>query len=225
MTDMFEQIKLMKSNRHYRVGDIVLQRGARWEHDRDIILKDLQYSGTILKQYLQRKTKSIDIITLANILRNYTIKTDNNTLYVNLRLGDCVMSRFNNIDDSSYGRMHKMFIFHPCELTKHIVNTIDCFKNINNIQIVAVLNFGDNDINNWWKYSDQALLENKKRVNIIFESIDRVCNLPVSIIQSLSDDIQQIDRDFVILSTARHVVIDNSHFGQLINTIRSINNK
>jgi len=121
--------------------------------------------------------------------------------------------------------MHKMFIFHPSELTKHIVNTIDCFKNINNIQIVAVLNFGDNNINNWWKYSDQALLENKKRVNIIFESIDRVCNLPVSIIQSLSDDIQQIDRDFVILSTARHVVIDNSHFGQLINTIRSTNNK
>lgn len=225
MTDIFDQIKLMKSNRHYRLGDVILQRGARWKHDRDIILKDSQYDDTILKQYLQRKTKAIDIITLTNILRNRTLKTDNNTLYVNLRLGDCVMSRVNNIDDNSYGRMHKMFIFHPHELSKRIVNAIDCYKNINNIQIVAVLNFGDNDINNWWKYNDQALLENKKRVNNVLETIDQVCSLPVSIIQSLSNDIQQIDRDFVILSTARHVVIDNSHFGQLINAIRSTNNK
>jgi len=55
MNNLFNQIKIMKSNKHYRLGDLILCRGLRWQHDREIIFSDEQYNNSFLKDYLQSR--------------------------------------------------------------------------------------------------------------------------------------------------------------------------
>ena len=62
------QLKILKENKHYRFSDLFYQWGIRWNLDRNYILKKDEYKNSILRKYLENKTKEIDYQTLKKII-------------------------------------------------------------------------------------------------------------------------------------------------------------
>lgn len=227
MNNLFDQIKIMKSNKHYRLGDLILCRGLRWKHDREIIFSDEQYNNSFLKDYLQSRTQNEGVYNQALIecaqkhSKNLNLK--NNTLYINIRLGDSVMEPFGKInDEAAYGRAFGLFIFYPEKLMHQISENLTKNPEINNIQFVTALHFGDNEQNNTWRFSQEAVDENRRKMEMYFDFIEKKFKLPLSIIPATENKIKHIDNQFLTLCTAKYVILDGAHFGELIREVRKL---
>jgi len=227
MNNLFDQIKIMKSNKHYRLGDLILCRGLRWQHDRQIIFSNKEYENSFLKDYLESRIKNSGIDSQALIecaqkhSKNLNLKDD--TLYVNIRLGDSVMEPFGKINDqAAYGRVFELFIFHPEKLMYEIFCILTNNPEINHIQFVTALHFGDNEQNNTWRFSQEAVDENRRKMEKYFEFIEKKFKLPLSVVPATKNQIKHIDNDFLTLCTAKHVILDGAHFGELIATVRNL---
>lgn len=227
MNDLFNKIKIMKSNKHYRLGDLILCRGLRWQHDREIIFSDEQYNNSFLKDYLQSRTQKegVDDQALIECAQKHSKHLDLNdkTLYINIRLGDSVMNNIGEINaQNAYGRANQLFIFYPEKLMHQISESLTQNPDINNIQFVTALHFGDNEIHNWWRFSQEAVNENRRKMEMYFDFIEKKFKLPLSIIPSTENKIKHIDNQFLTLCTAKHVILDGAHFGELIREVRKL---
>jgi len=227
MNNLFDQFKVMKSNKHYRLGDLILCRGNRWIYDSKIILSDNQFNGSFLKDYLQSRKvdEGVDNHSLITNLKKHSQKTifDDNTLYVNIRLGDSVINSIGEVNaQDAYGRDRKLFIFYPAKLMFRISDTLRKFPKIDKIQFVSSLHFGDNEIKNIWRFSQEAINENRRKMEIYFDFIKKKFNCDLSVITMLENDIQDIDNHFLTLCIAKHVILDGSHFGELILKARNL---
>jgi hypothetical protein len=236
MNNLFDQIKILKSNKHYRLGDLILCQGLRWQHDREIILNNEQFEGSFLRAYLEscEPIHVIDKITLVNLVNQFAnnLQLNENTLYINIRLGDSVMEPFGAISGpKTYGLLNELFLYYPDKL----LNTVECalIQNplISDIQFVTALHFGDNEKNNMWRFSQEAVDENRRRFEQIIELIQKKFNNPVGIYKFPENVIKHIDNDFLTLCTAKNVVLETSpqnvnggHFGKLIAMVRNLIN-
>jgi hypothetical protein len=218
MKDLFNQIKIFKSNSHYRLGDLIFLKGDRCLHDRKIILNNPEYEGTFLRLYLESKNpfKKIDKNTLKKCIESLKNRVNvyDNTLYVNMRLGDCVMH--------SYGKSIGLFLYFPDKLYSKIYEKLNQNKGIKKIEIVSALHFGDNEFKKIWQFSEEAVDENRIRFNDIIQTIKGRFNLPISIHQNEKRQVDHIDEDFLTLSLAKHSITDSGGFGDVINIARSI---
>ena len=227
MNNLFDQIKILKSNKHYRLGDLILCRGMRWQHDRDIIISSGEYDNSFLKDYLQHRTldEGLDSDALKMSLQKHArkLQLDERTLYINIRLGDSVMNDIGEINaQNAYGRANQLFIFHPEKLMYQVSEILTSNPNINNIQFVTALHFGDNEIHNWWRFSQEAVDENRRKMEKYFDFIEKKFKLPLSIIPATENKIKHIDNQFLTLCTAKHVILDGAHFGELVVTVRNL---
>ena len=227
MNNLFDQIKIMKSNKHYRLGDLILCRGLRWQHDRQIISSNKEYENSFLKDYLESRIKNSGIDSQALIecaqkhSKNLNLKDD--TLYINIRLGDSVMEPFGKINDqAAYGRVNQLFIFHPEKLMYEISEILAQHSELNHIQFVTALHFGDNEQNNTWRFSQEAVDENRRKMEMYFDFIEKKFKLPLSVIPPKENKIKHIDNQFLTLCAAKHVILDGAHFGQLIREVRKL---
>ena len=227
MNNLFDQIKILKSNRHYRLGDLILCRGLRWQHDREIISSNKEYESSFLKDYLESRTQSEGVDNQALIecvqkhSKNLNLKDD--TLYVHIRLGDSVMEPFGKINDkAAYGRAFELFIFYPDKLMYKISDILTQNPKINHIQFVTALHFGNNEQNNTWRFSQEAVDENQRKMEMYFDFIEKKFKLPLSIIPATENKIKHIDNQFLTLCTAKHVILDGAHFGELIREVRKL---
>lgn len=224
--NLFDQLPVMKSNRHYRLGDLIFCKGKRWKYDRDQILNNSEFQDTFLRRYLQSKnpSKKIDENCLkkcAHLFREKVTTTDR-TLYINFRLGDVVLDHLGNIGaEKCYGRLLDLFLYNPDKLYSNIKQILSNQK-ITNIKIVSALHFGDNDQHGWWQFSEDAVVENKILFNNTCKNIQDLFDLPISIEASEAKNISNIDKDFAILFSAKHVLLDSGGFGDCVNLIRSI---
>ena len=224
--NLFDQLEVMKSNRHYRLGDLIFCKGKRWEYDRDQILNNSEFQDTFLRRYLQSKnpSKKIDENCLkkcAHLFRE-KVQTTDHTLYINFRLGDVVLDHLGNIGgEKCYGRLLDLFLYNPGKLYSNIKQILSNQK-INNIKIVSALHFGDNDQHGWWQFSEDAVAENKILFDNTCKNIQDLFDLPISIEASEVKNISHIDKDFAILFSAQHVLLDSGGFGDCVNLIRSI---
>ena len=80
----------------------------------------------------------------------------------------------------------------------------------------------DNEIENWWRFSQEAVDENRRKMEIYFDFIKKKFNCDLSVITMLENDIQNIDNHFLTLCIAKHVILDGSHFGELILKARNL---
>jgi hypothetical protein len=218
MKDLFDQIKIFKSNPHYRLGDLIFKKGDRYSYDSKIILNNPEYKGSFLRLYLESKSylKKIDMNAFKkciNSLKN-RVNVNENTLYINMRLGDCVMH--------SYGKNIGLFLYFPDKLYIKIFEKLNKNKDIKKIEIVSALNFGDNDFKKIWQFNEEAVEENRIRFNDIIHTIKSRFNLPISIPYSKKSQVDHIDEDFLTLSLAKHSITDSGGFGDVINIARSI---
>ena len=59
-------------------------------------------------------------------------------------------------------------------------------------------------------------------MEIYFDFIKKKFNCDLSVITMLENDIQHIDNQFLTLCTAKHVILDGAHFGELLLKVRNL---
>ena len=80
---LVENIVLLKSNKHYRFGDVIFKKGYYWKKSRDYIIDNDEFKNSILQTYLNsisdkswKTDESINMVSenLNNIIKNYILK-------------------------------------------------------------------------------------------------------------------------------------------------------
>lgn len=155
------QLKVLKENKHYRFSDLFYQWGMRWNLDRNYILKKDEYKNSILRKYLEKKTKEIDYQTLKKITIEYSNKKnlklpEASELVIHLRCGDYF--------DRKDGFYWQKALNQEKNLHKLLDQNFYQFQHdgIKKISIVTALHFGANELNNKYFYSDEIYNENLK---------------------------------------------------------------
>ena len=139
-----QEVKVLKENKVYRVGDLFFMGGVRWKKDRESILREDRYKDTILFHYLSNKKREFDYETfykavkLVSFQKQYK-KPLNDELVIHLRLGD-VMSNC----DGRYLAMKNIYNDFYREIS---------VRNIKKVTIVTALHFGANEVNNLFFYN------------------------------------------------------------------------
>ena len=234
--ELFDQISLMQSNRHYRFGDLIYRRGLRWEQDRRVIMSGALYDGSILKNYLLnshvqsrlncpvgKEEWSTDSICLRDAVLEKTdgLSLCDNTLYVNIRLGDVIMEPSGKINGpNTYAKKFGLFVAFPQKMIDEIAAKLDSCPEINSIEFVTALHFGDNEQTNDWRFSQEAFYENKKIMENLFNVIREKFGLPISITSNSDRRIENVDRHLALLSCAKHVVLDQGGFATVASLVR-----
>lgn len=228
---LFDQILMMKSNPHYRLGDLIYRRGMRWLPDRKVIIGDSLYDNTFLKQYLTSLSDGLcevdgvggidDLTILDTVMRKYiqtlpshVTSPDEKTLYIHLRSGDVVQDE---------GRKYRssLHIFNHSKL----IDKIGSFAgSIDKITFVTAMHFGDNKTHNLHLFTDKKLSDNKHLITSLFSSIDKQFNLPISIFKSnVENTYINTDCDLFRLSTCKNIILEpHGGLGDLVNLFREI---
>lgn len=236
---MLNEIKLMKSNRHYRIGDILLRQGLRWIEDREAILTQKKYRNSFLYKYLIELDDPLsdpfydskntlprgieDIFWLLNLTQELKPNMESNNLFVHIRAGDIVLNEKNEISKfDSWGIQKRNWLYNKDELYKNIYNILRSNPSLD-IQIISAFHFGDFYEKKRWSYSEEAYFENQilflQLLNKILE------NYNLNIHPFKVNDIENIDDHFLLLCNADYAIIDNGSFGGVINLIRKMSSR
>lgn len=214
ITNLFYKIRILKQNRHYRLGDLFFAHGMRWEYDRNVILTDTKYKHSIMYQYLSTlnntESKNQEWSSLIKILKNKS-QIPKNEFSVHIRCGDIATDN----------KHHKpCFIFNPDALVDKIAKKLD--KTTSTISIVTAMHYGANNLlDNKYTYTQHNYDVNRTLISNILMTIRNKFKLPIVISQYPSIDIKFIDEQFLELIFSDKCVLDHGGFGKLVSTVRS----
>ncbi len=204
--NLFEinDVKLIKINSDYRLGDVVFMRGYRWQDSRKKIIEEKVYRDTIGRDYLLKKRSTYDFGMLKSVIgshikkRNYDAPSSDE-LVIHIRAGDVVE--------------HEWF------LEKNYIKLIDGIREQHPIKAISIVTcfvycfFPERD---WWKYSEKKQAENIERMSDLFEKLNsRYSELRLKVVSN-----ENIDRDLSYLYKAKHVILDKGGFSDLIINLR-----
>jgi hypothetical protein len=200
-------VKELTHNTTYRISDLVYRLGVRWEQDRQTILSDQRFRGTILHRYLTEMKHEEDFTTLriATQRRSAALSIDqarDDELVVHLRLGD-VMETAKHLRTP---RLRKMAIIYD-EFAGRL--NLD-MTSIRRATIVTALHFGANDQRGRFFASDTARRNSLSFLNhVAGQFIDQ--GLAVRLRSS-----DNIDADFCFMASSRHFLLGQSGMSDLI---------
>ena len=97
--DFESELKVLKENKFYRFSDLFFKKGIRWKSDRDTILEKDEYKHTILRKYLEQKTKEYDYDTIKKIIRKYI--SENDIIYINCLKKNFINSKITKLKKSA----------------------------------------------------------------------------------------------------------------------------
>ena len=205
---LFQQIKILKSNKHYRFSDLILCRGIRWAQDRQTILKKDKYKGTILRKYLEKerritiksppRLRELHEIILQHAFENNFERPKHNSLTLPLRLGDITEEK------ERYAR--------SILLSENLLQNIQKSKLPipKTIYIVSALHYGANDINNKYFYSEESY---KKNLELFTKIYEKLSVLGSKIIIKSS---KNVDKDICFIARSHFVYPSQSRMTELI---------
>lgn len=212
-------IRVMKSNKFYRLGDLMLRSGMRWEQDRNVVLNEPEYEGSLLREYLEMLEDPINgrfnalalKKTIAKQCAQKSITTNDNAIYIHLRTGDILLAgkRFKDAHIFNSEKLLSKIGFH---LLKNI--------NLNEVVIVTAMHFGDNEMNGKWIHDTNIEEENKKLISEILKNIFEKHNLKLSLLPSNGSNIENVDNHFLTLSIAKTLIADQGMFSKIIKKIK-----
>ena len=212
---LVHQVKTIKYNSDYRIGDIIYKRGYRWKHSLEKVKKEEKYKDSILQNYLINNsnyeldhTLFLSCINSFNNNRNAKISNPIDTeIVMHLRLGDVVTEkkRF----------LQKDYI----SLIKKIINKN---KKINKLTIVTSYQYSPfsedclhlapkKDI---WMYSDGKQNKNKNSLSDLIKLIEKNFEFKIKIYSNTN-----IDEDLLYCVFAKHLITDIGGFDKLIKTL------
>lgn len=201
-----QEVKILKENKVYRVGDLFFKGGVRWKKDRESILNEEKYKDTILFHYLTNKKKEFDYeafyqaVKLVSFQKKYQKPLDDE-LVIHLRLGD-VMSNFD-------GR----YVF--------MLNKYDNFyskigvKNIKKVTAVTALHFGANEINNLFFYNKRDHDRSLDLLESIKNQTERL-GLKLNIYSN-----EDIDADLSYMCYSKMFIPSLATMMQIVNPVRA----
>lgn len=222
--EFWKNLKIMKSNKVYRLGDILYRRYS-WVNERVEILNSQEYRQSLLYSYLSRlenplnkpekEFRSVDKSYGIDCGKNFLeaikeskykyekyLKQHDDILYINIRAGDVIDLN-----------KPELFINNKEKLYDQIKTTITRNQSIKKITIVTALHFGDADQNNIkykYKFSNDSVKKNLVELKSIIEYISKNINKEVDLVgfEENESDIYNIDKDFYILSYAKNVILE-----------------
>ena len=225
-----KKIRVFKSNKFYRVGNLVLCKGIRWLQDRHVILSEDKYKGTILRSYLDHLQPDIeaelDMDGWVQTIKTFdSAELDDQTLVVNIRMGDNITTHQGVIKNTN--NIELDFILNHDSLIESIRNYITNHT-IKNILVIAVMHFGDNELLEsrlnrlrFNKYTKEAYDRNLLLLSNATSKIKNNFDVDVKFITSDLPIPQFVDQQLMILLKHKHVLLDPwGTFARLIKMTR-----
>ena len=202
-------IHIIKSQRDYRVGDIMYRWGLKWQESMHNILHQPEFINTILRNYLLANNGNAmpnakllgDIITQAGERKG--LGRLNNTIGVHIRAGDVISlpHRFLSIDYIS--KVEKILATNP--------ETI-------RVLIVVCFAYGDFHERSLWEFTEIKQQANELCMRILFEEFNRRLGKWIDLDIHSSID---ADDDLIMLFNAHHFISDTGGFSRAITEARS----
>ena len=226
MSQAVDRIRVLKSNKFYRVGDLIFKKGVRWERDRETVLSDDSFKGTILRSYLSNIDNSegsanigvlCDSISQFCNLKKITTPP-RNSLSIQLRTGDLV---------GWPGVRANCYIFCIDHLLHAIEKHVDRNPSINEICIVTAMHFGDNEINDQYYFTQDQLDKNKLLINNLLDKIAKKFeNISLSVYHRPDmSDLEFIDAQLCYLVKSLNLILDRGGgFSSVIREARDFQN-
>ena len=198
-------VQILSSNPVYRVSDVILQRGIRWQKDRDTILSLDKYEDTILRKYLERKSSENDYDELAKVIeehgkeRGYR-RPSGDELVMHVRTGDIFSDSVKEA-----GRRTDLNIYDA------FIRQLDIREmNISRIVVVTAMHFGANDLNGNFFLEQKAV----DRSYELLKNIDLACDRLGVDTQLYSN--RDTDMDLYFMVSSQHFVKGNSNIGDIV---------
>jgi hypothetical protein len=193
-------IKILKANQVYRVSDLVLCKGVRWQQDHATILEDPEFHGSILHDYLKEKSAQSDMAAFKRVVDAHKAKYEKpaaDTLVIHLRLGDIM-------DDGQDWRTYKKY--------KNVYGALplEPRSEVDKATIVTALHFGANPVNGKYFYSDRARDRSFEVLQLLTEDL-QARGFEVSYKSS-----ENIDEDICFMAGSRYFVKALSELSNLI---------
>lgn len=210
--NVINKIKLLKSNKHYRFGDVIFHKGYYWKESTKHILENKEFEGSILRNYIEAcPNKNLNNINpeyiklLLNIV-NKKIKEKkyilpkNNELVIHLRLGDVVN--------------------HDWFLQKNYQKIIESYvkkHNIVKVTFCTAFHYGNYTEKNLWIYDDDKHKKNIFKLSKKLNNIIKIPNIYVDFISS-----ENPDDDFIYMVNSKYFVNDSGGFSKLISDLYKV---
>jgi len=201
-------VAVLKENKHYRFSDLFFEKGIRWKRDRNVILNDNKLKDSILRQYLEQKTKEKDYEILKQIIKDYMFKNNlklpsKSELVIHLRCGDI----FEKIDQCSKDAVENQHL-----LIKNLLkNQKKIFNNkINKVSVVTAMHFGANELNNKYFYSEEVYNENIKFLEF-FEGVVNQIGYELNLVSN-----NDFDQDLCYMASSNFFLKSFSQISDII---------
>ena len=204
------EVKILKNNCHYRIGDLVLRAGIRWKKDRSVVMSDSVYKKSILGEYLSKLKGKVNFKLLAKICESRRSEgVPDDQLLVHIRAGDIALEP---------KRHESCFMFNPEKLIESIEKKIT--KEIKKIKIITALHYGSNEDNGAYFFSNKSYERNIETLDSLVRLIQSKLKISAKIDGAGLEGVELIDDHFLKLTGAKNVLIDHGGFGKVIKQVR-----
>ena len=233
-----KNIRTLKENSVYRIGDLLLHRGARWHIDRQEVISNQKYKNTLLYKYFHhfkvdehmwnldmlnhdfqeaRKLSTYDKKNTYSDFKFITnqnrINTPQSDLLIHIRSGDIVSPKC-----TAYKKCHLHNLSKLIDLISKKIHS-----GIERIVIISAMHYGSDSLRiKRYFWTQKKHEDNLKLLNELFEKISHTFGIPVVINSENCSDLEFIDNQFLKLIYADNVILDHGGFSKIIHNLRSI---
>ena len=207
--ELMSQIVVLKSNPHYRIGDVYYRKGYRFVDSTEQVASLVEFKGTILRQYIEEVNdiEQPDLQLLSQIIDqavvdySYPLPQDDE-LVIHMRAGDVVE--------------------HPWFFKKDISRKIERFADTVNIcTFVICFAFQEFQERGLWLFSGSKLAKNKEVTKkVLSEVVMKFPNLEFKVISN-----SNIDKDFVYMIHSPFFLRDMGGFSDLVCAVRNLRSR
>jgi len=213
---LVQDIVLLKSNKHYRFGDVIFKKGYYWKKSRDYIVNNDQFNNSILQTYLNsisdksdkswntNESSNIVYKNLNTIINNYILNEPTiqlplpNELVIHLRTGDWAYTpNFLNYDYTD------------------LINKYIKTYNITKCTFCTAFHYGDYSEKNLWIYNEEIHNINVNKLTELFTKVLDSCNITLNIQSNINPDL-----DFIYILKADHFIGRDGGFSKIISILR-----
>ncbi|GEA11825.1 hypothetical protein [Alteromonas sp. KUL49] len=202
--ELVSKIKVLESNPHYRLADVFYVRGWRYSDSALHVLNDVEFSGSILRKYLESVTNYLNpnIEEMDNACREYLRKNhivlpSSDEIVMHIRAGDV-------IDNDWF-------------LTTPYCDEIRKYTGARKCTVVICFAFQEYKERGKWLFTNEKLEMNKTMVCDLLENlISRFPSLEFEVRSSITQD-----EDFLYMVHAEHFIRDKGGFSDLVQDLRA----
>lgn len=209
--NLINKIQLLKSNKHYRFGDVILHKGKYWKESTKFILENDQFKNSILRNYIDKcpnnnlnDTNPEFAKLLSNIIKEkmkqkkYNLPI-NNELVIHLRLGDVV------VKDWFLKKNYKKII-------EEYIKKYDIYK----VTFCTAFHYGDYTEKNLWIYDENKHQKNISELYNKLNNLNKIPNIYFDLISSKNSD-----DDLIYMVNSKYFIQDEGGFSKLVSKIKN----